>query len=109
MVLRMTEQPGTTKRGGGKKPPGGGGHNTSSPGPLTPRARAKKIAADRLPKAIKAIEHLKQFGNTAVYEFYPGECDQMIAALSRAVDEFAYVMLNPGKAPPVLKFEDEDE
>ena len=105
-TLRMTEQPGTTKRGGGgRKPPGGGGRRPA--GPLSPRERAIKIANDRLPKALKAIDHLKQFGNPAVYSFYPSESQQMIDALMQKVEELRFVLKNPGKAPPVLKFEDE--
>ena len=97
-TLRMTEQPGTAKRGG---------HGPQPTGPLTPRARFKKIADDRLPKALKAIDHLKQFGNPAVYSFYPSESQQMIDALMQKVEELRFVLQNPGKAPPVLKFEDE--
>lgn len=73
----------------------------------TPRSRFKRIAPDRLGKVIKAIDHLKQLSNTAVYDARPGEKEQLVEVIRSKADELAFVLDHPGKAPPILTFEDE--
>lgn len=76
--------------------------------PESPRSRFKRIAPDRLGKVVKAIEHLKQLANTAVYDVRPSEKQQLVELIKEKADELAYVLEHPGKAPPILQFEDED-
>ena len=75
----------------------------------SPRSRFKRIAPDRLGKVVKAIDHLKQLANTAVYDVKPGEKQQLVNAIKSKAEELAFVLDNPGKAPPLLEFEDDDE
>ena len=74
----------------------------------TPRSRFKRIAPDRLSKVVKAIDHLKQLANTAVYDVRPGEKQQLVEAIKSKAEELAFVLEHPGKAPPLLQFEDDD-
>ena len=82
---------------------------TRAPPQESPRSRFKRIAPDRLGKVVKAIDHLKQLANTAVYDVRPGEKDQLVEAIKTKAEELAYVLDNPGKAPPLLRFEDEED
>jgi hypothetical protein len=80
-----------------------------APAPESPRSRFKRIAPDRLGKVVKAIDHLKQLANTAVYDARPTEKQQLVELIKEKADELAYVLEHPGKAPPILQFEDEDQ
>lgn len=73
----------------------------------TPRNRFKRIAPDRVAKAVEAIRFLQKFGNPAVYEVRHSDKNQVIGVLEKELEQLKYVLDNPGKAPPVLVFEDE--
>lgn len=82
----------------------------SGPAPAVenPRSRFKRIAPDRLGKVVKAIEHLMQLANTTTYDMRPGEKQQLVSVIKEKADELAFVLDHPGKAPPILQFEDEE-
>lgn len=73
----------------------------------TPRNRFKRIAPERVAKAVEAIRFLQKLNNTAVYEVRNSDKDQIIGVLEKELEQLKYVLDNPGKAPPVLVFEDE--
>lgn len=79
-----------------------------APAPESPRSRFKRIAPDRLGKVTKAIDHLMQLANTTVYDVRPSEKQQLVAVIKEKADELAFVLDHPGKAPPILQFEDEE-
>lgn len=89
--LTVVEQP---RKGGG-----GGGD--------TPRNRFKRIAPERVGKAVEAIRFLHKLNNPAVYDVRASDRDQIIAVLVKEIEQLKYVLDNPGKALPILQFEDE--
>jgi len=98
-TLQVVEQPKSMVRG---RPLGG-----ATSGGKTPRARFKELAPKRVTDAINSIKFIEKLNNPAVYQYSPGEADQIITAMRKAIDEVEYALRNPGKSPPVLSFEDE--
>ena len=89
----------------GRPPTGGGGGGGG--GGKTPRARFKELAPKRVTDAINAVKYIEKLGNPAVYQYKASEAEQIVTAIRKAVDEVEYALRNPGKATPILSFEDE--
>jgi hypothetical protein len=98
-TLQHVEQPNAPRRG---RPATG-----NSSGGKTPRKRFLELAPDRVTKAVEAIRFLEKLGNPAVYSYTADDKEQIFNALEKAVDGVRFVLNNPGKAPPVVSF-DED-
>lgn len=75
----------------------------------TPRQRLQRIGPDRVNRAVKAVRLLHQLANPAVYDVRPKDRDQIVGALTQEIEHLRYVLENPGKAPPIVRFEDDDD
>lgn len=74
----------------------------------SPRDRARRIVPDRVGKAIKAVRHLQQLANPAVYDIKPVEAERIVTTLQDAVDTLDYSLKNPGKVVTPVIFEDDE-
>lgn len=96
-MARTLQVVGQPKKGG----TGGGGGDT-------PRNRFKRIAPERVGKAVEAIRYLQKLNNPAVYEVRSSDKDQIIGVLVKELEQLRYALENPGKAPRILSFEDDE-
>lgn len=70
----------------------------------TPRARFLRIAPDRVGKAVEAMRHCAQLANRAVYDATPADYELIGRTLQEELDQLKYVLANPGKTIPVIRF-----
>ena len=98
--LRVAPQPHAARRGAGENVGGRG---------ETPRQRFQRIGQARVAKAAQSIRLLQQFGNPAVYEVRPQDREKIARVLSQELEQLLYVLTHPGKAAPLVTFDDEDE
>lgn len=75
--------------------------------PDSPRARFVRIGPERVGKAAKAIRLLQQFANPAVYDVKPRDREKIVGALTQEIEQLDYALAHPGKAAPIVTFEDE--
>lgn len=76
--------------------------------PDSPRARLVRLGPERVGKAVKAIRLLQQFANPAVYEVKPRDREKIVGALQQEIEQLDYALAHPGRAAPVVTFEDDD-
>ena len=74
----------------------------------TGRQRLLRIAPGRVAKAVQAVRRLQQLASPN-YDLKKSDREKIVAALREETDQLDYVLANPGKAAPVVSFDDDNE
>lgn len=75
----------------------------------TPRQRLQRVGPPRVANAVKAIRHLAQLSNNAVYDLRAIDRQKVVGTLKTELDQLDWALAHPGKAAPIVTFEDEPE
>lgn len=73
------------------------------------RERLQRIGPARVANAVKAVRHLAQLGNPNVYDLRPIDRQKIVTTLKAELDQLDYALAHPGKAAPLVTFEDDAE